>query len=134
MRRRKVLPRYMQPGGFFDLSSVAGNIRYIFLCLLGALLVWNVNHFFDWIDMVLGLSSTPDSESTIRVRRFWASILGVGGVLTGLAKILWLYWYRKQAIKSVEGQWYDNAPLSKEDLYADEGQEISSEKKGGGKQ
>lgn len=131
MRRRKPLPKYMQPGGFFDLSSVRGNIRYIFLCLFGAFLIWNANHIFDWIDIILGLSSTPDSESTIRVRRFWASILGVGGVLTGLVKILWLYWYRKQAIKSTEGQWYDSAPLSKEDLYADEGDEPSSGKKEG---
>jgi hypothetical protein len=117
MRRRTPLPKYMQPGGFFDLSSARGNIRYIFLCLLGSFLIWNANYIFDWIDMILGLSSTPDSESTVRVRRFWASILGVGGVLTGFAKILWLYWYRKQAIKSTEGQWYDRPGLSKKDLY-----------------
>ncbi|WP_407294392.1 hypothetical protein [Stutzerimonas zhaodongensis] len=125
MRGKNSLPRYMRPGGFYDLSSVKGNIRYILLCLLGACIIWYSNHIFDGLDMLFEFSSTPDSESTIRVRRFWAGVLGAVGTLTGLAKILWLYRYRKHAIKSAEGQWYDNPSLSKKDLTTEERGDVS---------
>nr|WP_152029990.1 hypothetical protein [Pseudomonas sp. LPH1] len=128
MRKLRPLPKYMRPGGFFDISSVWGNIKSIILVLLGAFAIWNFHYFSFWLDSVLGLEHTPATEGMVRVRRFWAGILGGAGLFVGIAKILWLYWYRKQAVKSAEGQWYDNASLSKEDLYADGGNNISERK------
>ena len=128
MRRRNSLPKDMRPGGFFDVSSVWGNVKSIILILLGAFAIWNFHYFSFWLDSVLGLEHIPATEGMIRVRRFWAGILGFGGLFVGIAKILWLYWYRKQAVKSAGGQWFDNASLSKEDLYADGGNNISERK------
>ncbi|MFC3609704.1 hypothetical protein [Stutzerimonas tarimensis] len=91
------------------------------IILLGAFCIWNAHHIFDWIDLSLGLEFTPDSDRTIRVRRFWAGVLAGVGVFAGVGKILWIYWYRKQAIKSAKGQWYDRGDISKEDFYRDEG-------------
>lgn len=134
MRRRNSLPKDMRPGGFFDVSSVWGNVKSIILILLGSFAIWNFHYFSFWLDSVMGLEHTPATEGVIRVRRFWAGTLGFGGLFVGITKILWLYWYRKQAIRSAKGQWYDKVSLNKADLYAGEGEEKSLEKKGGGKQ
>lgn len=122
------LPKEMQFGGFLDLSTVGGTIRSIIIVLLGSFFIWNAHHVFDWVYSVLGIESVPDSESTIRIRRFWAGVAAGTMMLLGGANILWLCWYRKQAVKSAEGQWYDNASLSKEDLYEDGGNNIAGRK------
>ncbi|MBE7373544.1 hypothetical protein [Pseudomonas lopnurensis] len=118
---KKGLPREMRTGGFLDISTVKGNIFSIAVVLLCCFAIWNFHYFSFWLDSVLGFEHVPATEGMIRVRRFWAGLAAGTMVLAGAGNIVWLCWYRKQAIKSAKGQWYDNADLTKEDLYGDEG-------------
>lgn len=131
MRRRKPLPKYMQPGGFLDISRVAGSVRAIIIVLFGSFLIWNFHYFSFWLDSVLGLEHVPATESMIRVRRFWAGVMAGVMIFAGVWKIIWLYWYRKKSIKSAEGQWYDSADLTKEDLYSGEEENVRKEDRKG---
>ena len=128
---KRGLPREMRPGGFLDISTVKGSARAVVVVLLCCFAIWNFHYFSFWLDSVLRLEHVPATEGMIRVRRFWAGVAAGTMVLAGGGNILWLYLYRRQAVKSAKGQWYDNAPLSKEDLYADEGDETPSGKKEG---
>lgn len=118
MKRR--LPKEMQPGGFLDFFTVKGSARTIVVVLLCCFAIWNFHYFSFWLDSVLGLEHVPATESMIRIRRFWAGVMAGTMVLVGVGNILWLYWYRKKAINSAKGQWYDRADMSKEDLYWDD--------------
>lgn len=123
---KKGLPREMRHGGLLDISTVKGNVRSVVIVLLCCFAIWNFHDFSFWLSSVLGLDYVPATEGMIRVRRFWAGLAAGTMLLAGGGNILWLYWYRKQAIQSAKGQWYDNASLSKEDLYSDEGDESPS--------
>lgn len=129
----KSLPREKRPGGFFDVSTVKGNVRSVVVVLVCCSVIWNFHYISFWLNSVFGFEHVPASESMIHVRRFWAGLAAGTMVLAGGGNILWLYLYRKQAIKSAEGQWYDKLSLNKEDLYADdEGDPPTGKKEGDG--
>ena len=117
---KRGLPKEMQAGGGLDWSRGWGVARTVAVVLFCCFVIWNSHNIFPWIYSCLNVEYTPDSVGTIRVRKFWAGAMAVLMVFAGVGQIIWLYWYRKEAIKSAKGQWYDNAGLTKRDLYSDE--------------
>ena len=114
-------------GGFFDLSTIKGTARAMVAVLLCVLMLWNVDCIFTWLYGWLGIDYVPATESMVRVRRFWAKVFFTGMFVSGSGNILWLYFYRRNSIKSARGQWYDRPGLTKEDLCEDE-EKVSSDK------
>lgn len=120
MRRRRPVPKYMQCGAFLDSASIVGNLRAMVIVFFGSFALWSFHYFSFWVDSLLGLEHVPATEGMIRVRRFWAALMAGVMFVSVVVKIIWLYWYRKQAIRSAKGQWYDRLDISKEDLYGGE--------------
>lgn len=101
------------------------------VCL--SFIVWSIGCFYIWcaeaVDVwiynnVLGVeySYQLDNEGQIRARRALAVGLFVSLVLSHGAYLFFLIREkirRRRAKKSAQGQWYDTANLTKEDLYAD---------------
>lgn len=117
MRRRRPLPRYMAPGGFTDIATMSGNVKFIIIGLSASLALWNTHHIVDWIYSILEMGYMSISAGQIRTHKFWGGLLGCSTITIGVAQMLWLYWCRRQAIKSAVGQWYDRDDLNRSDLH-----------------
>lgn len=117
------LPKEMQPGGWLDWSRGWGVARTVAIVLFCCAVIWNSHNIFPWVYSFLSVEYTSDSTGTIRLRKFWAGVMAGLAIFAGVGKIIWLYWYRKKAIQSAQGQWYDNAGLTKDDLYSSEEKE-----------
>ena len=101
------------------------------VCL--SFIIWSAGCFYIWyaeeIDVwfynaILGIEYgyQLDNEGQIRARRASAIGLFVSLVLSHGAYLFFLIrekLRRRRAKKSAQGQWYDTANLTKEDLYAD---------------
>lgn len=80
---RRNMPKEMRSGGFLDQSTVKGNVRTIVICLLCCLVMSHGDCFVSWLYSVLEWEDVASSESTLRVRRFWASVGGSIAVCGG---------------------------------------------------
>lgn len=102
---------------FFDFRNLAGIFRTIAVVFVCCFAIWNMHHVWLWLSSVLGFDYVPATEGMVRNRRFWAGTLFSFVLVVGVINFVWLCWYRRQAIKSAKGQWYDNPDFKKEDLY-----------------
>lgn len=103
----------------FDVQSYWGNFRFgIFACSF-MYIGWHIYDFFAWWDSLWGVTSqiNPGTQAWARL---WAVIIGGIGIVTALACTIMIPINRRRAIKSAEGQWYDDPALTREMLHADE--------------
>lgn len=110
----------------FDRGTIHGNFFMIVVTILVCLFMWNLQDISIWFDVkVLGRDAYRAellSEGELRTRRFWAGALfAVSFFVHVVALFMAVYekLRRRRAKKSAQGQWYDTANLTKEDLYAD---------------
>lgn len=102
---------------FFDYKRPIGIVRTVAFAFFCSFAMWNMHHVWLWLSSVVGFDYVPATEGMVRNRRFWASVLFSIVLVSGVLNFVWIYWYRRQAVKSAKGQWYDDPSLRKEDLY-----------------
>lgn len=71
-------PKEMQPGGFFDIKSISGNIKGI---IFGFFVFWYSYEIFTWIDDLMGIERKFSSEDRVAHRKVLGVSLG-GGVVS----------------------------------------------------
>jgi|GEM_PF-1955583 len=110
----------------FDRGTIHGNFFMILVTVLVCLFMWHLQDISIWFDVkVLGRDAYRAellSEGELRTRRFWAGALFTVSFLVHVVALFIAVYEklrRRRAKKSAQGQWYDTANLTKEDLYAD---------------
>lgn len=107
-----------EPGGFFDLSTLAGVARGVFYCLAFLIFGWNLGSFYEVFGLVfLGDPIIlPDRE--VRGVRGIAVVFAGSGVVIGSVYFFILYFDILRVRASCKGQWCDG--ISKEELYRED--------------
>ena len=106
-------------------ESISGVCLSFIVWSIGCFYIWYAEEVSVWFyNTVLGIEYgyQLDNEGQIRARRASAIGLFVSLVLSHGAYLFFLIrekLRRRRAKKSAQGQWYDTANLTKEDLYAD---------------
>lgn len=118
----------------FDTSTIHGIIMTMTVVALGCLMIWYIDDIDQWVHEALGFSYdyTPTTEGQLRATRALASFLFLVNLVAfsvGAFFVIKEKLYRRSAIKSTKGQWYDSDNLKEDDLYQDEPEDCSEEEK-----
>lgn len=119
---------------FFDTSTIHGIIMTMTVVALGCLMIWYIDNIDQWVHEALGFSYdyTPTTEGQLRATRALASFLFMVNFVVFSVSTFFVIkkkLYRRSAIKSTKGQWYDSDNLKEEDLYQDEPEDCSAKEK-----
>lgn len=107
------------PGKIFDVRSYWGNIRALLFACGFMFLGWHLHDLYAWVRALFDIPYEID-RGRQSWARLWAVILGGVGIVTALACTIMIPINRRRAIKSAEGQWYDDPALTREMLQADD--------------
>ncbi|WP_168943289.1 hypothetical protein [Parazoarcus communis] len=102
-----------------DTSTYRGCLQSLLVCCALTYLLWHTHNLYVWWDSLWGISSSIDPGKQAWAR-LWAIIIGGSGILASIGAMIMIPINRRRAIKSAEGQWYDDPALTREMLHADE--------------
>lgn len=68
----------MQPGGFFDITTIKGNLRGIILGVICFLGMWYTHEIVSWVYDIFEIEREYSSVSKVKFRRVMSVFLGGG--------------------------------------------------------
>lgn len=116
-------------GQICDLRTYGGVFRYCVFLVPWLWVAWHVDDFFVWEGLIDEVN--PREQQWHRFGVIGLAIVGYGGALLSVMAIFLRRRRERRIRKSAEGQWYDRADLTREELYGSASDAPESDGEGG---